>query len=56
MSGFSGHGFKFGALLGLAVARVVTNAALAAGVAPWAAGEAPPPPGLLADIEQGQMA
>lgn len=56
MSGFSGHGFKFGALLGLAVARAVGNPALAPAVAPWAAGEAPPPPGLFADIEQGQMA
>ncbi len=51
MSGFSGHGFKFGPLLGLALARAACDGALAAGLAHWAAGEAPPPPGLLADLE-----
>lgn len=56
MSGFSGHGFKFGALLGLAVARAAQDSALAAGLPQWAAGEAPPPNGLFTDIEQGQMA
>ncbi len=56
MSGFSGHGFKFGALLGLAVARAARDSSLAAALPQWAAGQAPPPPGLLADIEQGQMA
>ncbi len=47
MSGFSGHGFKFGALLGLAVAAAAGDAALAAALPGWASGEAPPPPGLL---------
>jgi sarcosine oxidase subunit beta len=50
MSGFSGHGFKFGPLLGLALARAACDGALAAGLPAWAAGEAPPPPGLLADL------
>jgi glycine/D-amino acid oxidase-like deaminating enzyme len=56
MSGFSGHGFKFGALLGLALARAAHAPALAAALPAWAAGDSPPPPGLLAGIEQGQMA
>lgn len=56
MSGFSGHGFKFGPLLGLALARAALNPALAAALPGWAAGEAPPPPGLLADIEQEKTA
>jgi len=47
MSGFSGHGFKFGALLGLAVARAAADPALAAALPGWAAGRTPPPPGLL---------
>jgi sarcosine oxidase subunit beta len=47
MSGFSGHGFKFGALLGLALAWGAGDRARAAGLAGWAAGQAPPPPGLL---------
>lgn len=47
MSGFSGHGFKFGALLGLALARAATEPGLAAALPAWAAGQAPPPPGLL---------
>jgi sarcosine oxidase subunit beta len=46
MSGFSGHGFKFGPLLGLAV-----GAAAAAGqlrtLAPWAAGLGPAWPGMF---------
>jgi sarcosine oxidase subunit beta len=50
MSGFSGHGFKFGALLGLALARAAGDPGLAAGLPAWAAGRAPPPPGLLADL------
>lgn len=51
MSGFSGHGFKFGPVLGLALARAVCDPALAPGLARWAAGdEASPPPGLLADL------
>lgn len=58
MSGFSGHGFKFGALLGLALARAAEDAALAAALPGWAAGRgAPPPPGLLADLAgAGHMA
>jgi sarcosine oxidase subunit beta len=56
MSGFSGHGFKFGALLGLAVARAAQDRVLASALPAWAAGDAPPPPGLLADIEQGHTA
>jgi glycine/D-amino acid oxidase-like deaminating enzyme len=51
MSGFSGHGFKFGPMLGLALARAARDPALASGLASWAAGLAPPPPGLLADLE-----
>ncbi|MFC7551184.1 FAD-dependent oxidoreductase [Pseudoroseomonas wenyumeiae] len=47
MSGFSGHGFKFGAVLGLAMAAAAGDAALAAALPRWAAGEAPPPHGLL---------
>ncbi len=47
MSGFSGHGFKFGPLLGQALVRALGNPALAPGVANWAAGLAPPPAGLL---------
>ena len=50
MSGFSGHGFKFGALLGLAMARALGDPALAAALPGWAAGQAAPPPGLLADL------
>ncbi len=47
MGGFSGHGFKFGPLLGQALARALEQPALAAGLPAWAAGLAPPPPGLL---------
>jgi sarcosine oxidase subunit beta len=50
LSGFSGHGFKFGPLLGLALARAAGDPALAAGLPAWAAGTAPPPPGLLRDV------
>jgi sarcosine oxidase subunit beta len=50
MSGFSGHGFKFGPLLGLALARAVSDPALQDQLAPWAAGLAPPPPGLLDEL------
>jgi sarcosine oxidase subunit beta len=60
MSGFSGHGFKFGALLGLAVACAAKDAAkdapLGSGIAAWAAGEAPPPAGLLAELEEEDAA
>jgi sarcosine oxidase subunit beta len=38
LSGFSGHGFKFGAVLGEAVARAAGDAGWAARVADWAAG------------------
>jgi sarcosine oxidase subunit beta len=47
LSGFSGHGFKFGAVIGLAVAAAAGNAALAGSLPAWAAGQALPPPGLL---------
>ncbi|MCS6931811.1 MAG: FAD-dependent oxidoreductase [Acetobacteraceae bacterium] len=47
MSGFSGHGFKFGPLLGLGVAVAATRPDRADAVTAWAAGLAPPPPGLL---------
>lgn len=50
LSGFSGHGFKFGALLGLALARAAGDPTLAEGLPAWAAGLAPPPPGLLQDV------
>jgi sarcosine oxidase subunit beta len=52
MSGFSGHGFKFGPVLGLALARAARDAALDAPLAAWAAGEAAPARGLLADVEE----
>ncbi len=48
MSGFSGHGFKFGPLLGLALARAAETPTLRDALAPWAAGRVAPPPGLLA--------
>jgi len=47
MSGFSGHGFKFGPLLGLALARAASDRRLRDGLAAWAAGTARPPTGLL---------
>ena len=47
MGGFSGHGFKFGPLLGEALAAAVADPALATLLPAWAAGLAPPPPGLL---------
>jgi sarcosine oxidase subunit beta len=51
MSGFTGHGFKFGPLLGLALAAAVADPALLPALAPWAAGEAAPAPGLLGALE-----
>ncbi|MBR0652172.1 FAD-dependent oxidoreductase [Roseomonas terrae] len=51
MSGFTGHGFKFGPVLGLAVAAAVTDAALLPALSSWAAGQAPPAPGLLAALQ-----
>jgi glycine/D-amino acid oxidase-like deaminating enzyme len=56
MGGFSGHGFKFGPLLGLALAQAAVDATLARHLPAWAAGEAPPPPGLLAQVIQDQTA
>ncbi|MGX9966935.1 FAD-dependent oxidoreductase [Roseomonas sp. F4] len=50
LSGFSGHGFKFGPLLGLALARAAADPALAAALPGWAAGATPPPPGLLTGV------
>ncbi len=47
MGGFSGHGFKFGPLLGEALARAVADPTLASLLPAWAAGLSPPPPGLL---------
>jgi sarcosine oxidase subunit beta len=52
MSGFSGHGFKFAPVLGLALARAARDPALAGPLAAWAAGEAPPAEGLLDDIRE----
>ena len=56
MSGFSGHGFKFGAVLGLALARAARDGALVGALAAWAAGLAPPAPGLLDDVTEGTTA
>ena len=39
MSGFSGHGFKFGAVLGLRLARAIAHHEDAAALSAWAAGE-----------------
>ena len=50
LSGFSGHGFKFAPLLGLALARAAGDPVMAAGLPAWAAGMAPPPAGLLRDV------
>ncbi len=52
MSGFSGHGFKFAALLGLALAAAARDERMGAGLAPWAAGEAAAPAGLLANLQE----
>jgi glycine/D-amino acid oxidase-like deaminating enzyme len=38
MSGFSGHGFKFGALLGLELARTIRGERMAGRLSEWAAG------------------
>ncbi len=56
MTGFTGHGFKFGALLGLALARAAGDPALLAGLGPWAAGIAAPPPQLLSDLARDPTA
>jgi hypothetical protein len=52
MSGFSGHGFKFAAVLGLGLGAAAADPALLPGLAPWAAGLVPPAPGLLAALER----
>lgn len=41
MSGFSGHGFKFGPLLGLRLAAAIGGALAPASLTRWAAGQAP---------------
>ena len=51
MSGFSGHGFKFAPLLGIALAAAASDPALLPALAPWAAGDAPPVPGLLPALQ-----
>lgn len=51
MSGFSGHGFKFAAVLGLGLAAAAAEPGLLPALSPWAAGQAPPAPGLLAALE-----
>jgi glycine/D-amino acid oxidase-like deaminating enzyme len=51
MSGFTGHGFKFGPVLGLAIAAAAADPALLPALTAWAAGTAPPAPGLLAALE-----
>jgi glycine/D-amino acid oxidase-like deaminating enzyme len=38
LSGFSGHGFKFGAVLGLELARTISGKRTAGGLTEWAAG------------------
>ena len=47
MSGFSGHGFKFGAVLGGAVANALTEPTLLPSLKDWAAGRVAPVHGLL---------
>ncbi len=48
MSGFSGHGFKFGAVLGLELARTLAGERDAAALTAWAAGRLPGnAPGVL---------
>ncbi|CAH0308968.1 FAD-dependent oxidoreductase [Roseomonas sp. CECT 9278] len=51
MSGFTGHGFKFAPVLGLAVAAALADPAVLSGLPAWAAGESRPAPGLLAALE-----
>ncbi|MFO1350346.1 MAG: FAD-dependent oxidoreductase [Gammaproteobacteria bacterium] len=50
MTGFSGHGFKFGALLGLGLAAGVSGRCAPAALARWAAGQAPEGPPF--DLEE----
>jgi glycine/D-amino acid oxidase-like deaminating enzyme len=40
LAGFSGHGFKFGAVIGEAIAEVLSGRRLAGAVSAWAAGQA----------------
>jgi sarcosine oxidase subunit beta len=49
MSGFSGHGFKFGPLLGLALAAASGDAALARALPGWAAGDTAAPEGMFGE-------
>jgi glycine/D-amino acid oxidase-like deaminating enzyme len=49
--GFSGHGFKFAPLLGLALAAAAEDTALARALPGWAAGRDAPALGLLAGLE-----
>ncbi|MFM8614685.1 MAG: FAD-dependent oxidoreductase, partial [Alphaproteobacteria bacterium] len=51
MSGFSGHGFKFAPVLGLALAAAAEDNGLARALPGWAAGRDAPVPGLLAGLE-----
>jgi len=51
MSGFSGHGFKFAPVLGLALAAAAEDNNLARALPGWAAGRDAPVPGLLAGLE-----
>jgi sarcosine oxidase subunit beta len=51
MSGFSGHGFKFAPLLGLALAAAAADTTLVPALPGWAAGDVPPALGLLAALE-----
>jgi glycine/D-amino acid oxidase-like deaminating enzyme len=51
MAGFSGHGFKFAPVLGLALAAAAADPALMPALPGWAAGEARPAPGLLDALE-----
>lgn len=44
MAGFSGHGFKFGAVMGEAVAKAIDDPAIAARIPAWAAGREVPCP------------
>jgi glycine/D-amino acid oxidase-like deaminating enzyme len=41
LSGFSGHGFKFGAVIGLELARTIRGARTAPDLTAWAAGQLP---------------
>ena len=49
LAGFSGHGFKFGPLVGLAVARWLEGAVSTPELAAWLGGRMPQPPAALDD-------